>query len=346
VHPLLREAADRHRGVFTAADVRRAGLAPVDVQSALRRGEWDRLRQGVYVDRAVLRDAIARGPDHRHLLDCVAVLLCLGGRPALSHASAARLSGLVVPSAAVEAAVSLTDEVQWRQGRGYTVMRAGLPADEVLSDGVIRWTGPARTLVDCARAWSLEDAVVAMDAALHEELATSDDLREAVLRQTHWNGIAAAARAAGLANGRAESPLETLGRLRILGSGLPLPELQMDLHGPRGFVGRVDAWYEDAAVAVEFDGRVKYEDPFGGRTAAQVLWDEKRREDAIRDLGVRVLRVVPADLRGRWPDRLRELLRTRPPGPRTVRALPGALKPRRGGDRPGSPPLLLAHEMT
>ncbi|CCH86310.1 conserved protein of unknown function [Modestobacter italicus] len=155
MHPLLREAADRHRGVFTAADVRRAGLVPVDVQSALRRGEWDRLRQGVYVERAVLRDAIARGPDHRHLLDCVAVLLCLGGRPALSRASAARLSGLLVPSAAVEAAVSLTDEVQWRQGRGYTVMRAGLPADDVLSNGAVRWTGPARTLVDCARAWSL-----------------------------------------------------------------------------------------------------------------------------------------------------------------------------------------------
>ncbi|WP_166503394.1 hypothetical protein [Modestobacter italicus] len=186
---------------------------------------------------------------------------------------------------------------------------------------------------------------MAMDAALHDELLTHDNLREAVLRQTHWNGIAAAARAAGLANGRAESPLETLGRLRILGSGLPLPELQMDLHGPRGFVGRVDAWYEDAAVAVEFDGRVKYEDPFGGRTAAQVLWDEKRREDAIRDLDVRVLRVVPADLRGPWPDRLRELLQTRPTGPRTVRAVSGAVQPRRAGDRPGSTLLLPAHEM-
>ena len=72
---MLREAADRQRGVFTATDVRRAGLAPVDVQSALRRGEWDRLRQGVYVERRELRDATARGADDRHLLDCAAVLL-------------------------------------------------------------------------------------------------------------------------------------------------------------------------------------------------------------------------------------------------------------------------------
>ena len=40
-------------------------------------------------------------------------------------------------------------------------------------------------------------------------------------------GIGSAARAVGLADGRAESPLETRGRLRILGSGLPAPELQV-----------------------------------------------------------------------------------------------------------------------
>jgi len=344
VHPVLRETADRQRGVFTANDVRRAGLAPIDVQSALRRGEWDRLRQGVYVERRVLREATARGDDDRHLLDCAAVLLCLGGRPALSHTSAARLSGLLVPASAEQPVVSLTDEAQWRKGRGYTVMRAGLPPVDVRVDGLVRWTGPARTLVDCARDWSLEDAVIAMDAALHDHLLTADELRSAILRQTHWSGIGAAARAAGLASDRAESPLESLGRLRILGSGLPPPELQMDLSGPRGFVGRVDAWYEDAAVAVEFDGRVKYDDPFRGRTAAQVLWDEKRREDAIRDLGVRMVRVVRADLRGGWPDRVRELLRTRPLQ-RSVHAVPAVLKSRPLGDRPGSPPLLLAHDV-
>lgn len=322
VHPVLRDVARRQWGVFTAADVRRAGLEPTDVQSALRRGEWDRLRQGVYVERGVLRDAAQRGPTARHRLDCAAVLLCLGGRPALSHASAARLSGLLVPSTIGDDVVSLTEEGQWRRGRGYAVMRARLPAHDVLVDTPFRATGPARTLVDCAREWSLEDAVIAMDAALHSEVLTDGELRTAVLQQTHWNGIGAAARAAGLANGRAESPLETLGRLRILGSGLPMPELQMDLHGPRGFLARVDGWYEDAAVAVEFDGRVKYDDPFHGRTAAQVLWEEKRREDEIRDLGVRMVRVVHADLGGGWPDRLRQLLATRVVGARRFHAVP------------------------
>jgi predicted transcriptional regulator of viral defense system len=325
VHPILRESARHQWGVFTAADVARAGLAPVDVQSALRRREWDRMRRGVYVERAVAEDAARWGDAASHRLQCAAVLLCLGGRPAVSHASAARLAGFVVPRSALVDHVSLTDEEQWRTGRGYVVMRAGLAAHHVRVDGRFRTTGPARTLVDCARSWSLEDAVVAMDAALHSGAVTEAELRTTVLEQTHWAGIGAAARAAGLADGRAESPLETLGRLRMLGSGLPAPELQMDLHGPRGFVGRVDAWWADAGVAVEFDGFVKYSDPFDDRSPAQVLWEEKRREDALRALGVRVLRIVHADLGDAWPvvaERLRSLLATGSTTAVRVRATP------------------------
>ena len=325
VHPVLRESARRQWGVFTAADVARAGLAPVDVQSALRRREWDRLRRGVYVERAVLEDAARWGDAAEHRIRCAAVLLCLGGRPAVSHASAARLAGFLVPRSEQVDHVSLTDEEQWRTGRGYAVMRAALPAHDVRVDGRFRTTGPARTLVDCARSWSLEDAVVALDAALHSEAVTAAELRTTVLAQTHWPGIGAAARAVGLADGRAESPLETLGRLRMLGSGLPAPELQMDLHGPQGFVGRVDAWWPDAGVAVEFDGFVKYDDPFDGRSPAQVLWEEKRREDALRALGVRVVRIAFADLGDAWPvvaERLRSLLATGSPMPVWVRATP------------------------
>jgi Transcriptional regulator, AbiEi antitoxin len=301
VHPFLRHVAERQWGVFTAADVRRAGLEPTDVQSALRRGDWTRLRRGVYVERAVLAEAERHGVAGRHRLDCAAVLLCLGGHPVISHSSAAILSSLVVPSG-VDLQVRLTDEDQWRRGRGYSVMRAGLSPDHVRAADSFRMTTPARTLVDCAREWELEDAVVAMDAALHAGVLTEVELRAAVLGATHWLGIGGAARAAGLADGRAESPLETRGRLRLLGSGFPVPELQVELFGPQGFVARVDAWYEEACVAIEFDGRVKYDDPFRGRTAAQVLWDEKRREDELRALGARVVRITQADLGAdAWP---------------------------------------------
>ena len=139
-----------------------------------------------------------------------------------------------------------------------------------------------------------------MDAALNAGLLSHAALTNAVLAQSHWVGIGDAARAANLADARAESPLETLGRLRILASGLPAPELQVEIRDARGFVARVDAWYEEAAVAVEFDGLITYEAPRDGRSPARALWQEKRREDAPRDLDIRVLRVVRADLGPAW----------------------------------------------
>ena len=69
-------------------------------------------------------------------------------------------------------------------------------------------------------------------------------------------------------------------------------------------------------MAVEFDGKVKYTDPWRGRSPERVLWDEKRREDELRALDVRFVRIADADVDGRWPrveGRLRDLLGD--PGP-------------------------------
>jgi hypothetical protein len=251
-------------------------------------------------------------------LDGVAVLLSLDAGPVLSHASAARLHELVVPASAPRD-VRVTDTSQWRRGRGYRVARAALPPGDVVPWLTFGATSVARTLVDCAREWAQLDAVVAMDAAMQDRLVSRAELMAAVHSARHRTGASEAARAAGLSNGHAESPLESQGRLALLAAGLPLPELQVELHDSRGFVARIDAWYDDAAVALEFDGREKYTDPTGGRSPADVLWDEKRREDKVRDLDVRFVRVVKADMGRAWPGvvaRLRGLLAAPSTAPR------------------------------
>ena len=170
----------------------------------------------------------------------------------------------------------------------------------------------------------MTDGVIAMDAALQDRRVARADLAAAVLAASHRAGVATAARAYGLCDGRAESPLETRGRLAILAAGLPRPELQVELWDQDGFVARVDAWYDEAAVAVEFDGRVKYVDPRPGVTPAEALWTEKRREDRIRSLDVRTVRIVNDDLGSPWPRmraRLGDLLATRPIGPRRFRVV-------------------------
>ncbi len=321
VHPTLELSARQRGGVFTVDDARRAGYGPDDVRSAVRTRQWHRLRRGVYVPTARWL-AVAGDPGTRHLLLCAAALAVLDPGPVLSHASAARFHGLVLPRG-VDDDVRLTHPDEWRCGRGYRIAAAALPPEDVVDAGPFRVTTAARTLVDCARDWSLVDAVVAMDAAMQGRQVGRADVQAAVLRQTHWVGIGAAARALGLADGRAESPLETRGRLALVEAGLPRPELQVELHGPRGFLGRVDAWYEEAALAIEFDGRVKYAAPRDGRTPDAVLWDEKRREDRIRDHDVRVVRVTQEDLGPSGPviTRVRRLLAQPPAGPRSFRVV-------------------------
>ena len=108
----------------------------------------------------------------------------------------------------------------------------------------------------------------------------------------------------------------------MLGAGLPPPELQVEIHAGRRLVGVVDAWFDEAAIAVEFDGRVKYTDPW--RNPGRVLWEEKRREDELRALDIRVVRIAEEDLR-RWARteiRLRELLAQPGPAVRRFTALP------------------------
>jgi hypothetical protein len=296
-------------------------------------GRWRRLRRGIYIAADDLARAESNG--QRHQLDCLAVLLAVD-RPsaAISHRSAARLWGFPLRRRP-EDVVFLTDPTHGHDGRGFHVTRAPLDPREVSNRGPFRLTTAARTLIDVAREEPLEDAVIAMDAALLTRRVTAQELRTAAARATTWRGGRRASRAVALADGRAESPLETRGRLRIVGAALPIPGLQVEIRAAGRLVGVVDAWYEEAAVAVEFDGRVKYTDPWRGRTPDRVLWDEKRREDELRSLDIRIVRIADADLNSpRWPGveaRLRELLAVPGPALRRFTSTPRAVGLRRTG---------------
>lgn len=157
----------------------------------------------------------------RHELDVLVVTEALA-RPgaALSHGTAARLWRLPLP-AGLPREVRLVDPDRWRSGPGYVMTRAELPDVEVTELGRHRVTTPARTLVDSAREWSELPAVAAMDAALLRGLVTRDELRATLDRHRFAPRLPRAARAVAAADGRAESWLETRGRLRFAAAGLP-----------------------------------------------------------------------------------------------------------------------------
>jgi hypothetical protein len=111
------------------------------------------------------------------------------------------------------------------------------------------------------------------------------------VRSAHRRGNTAALRAVEFADGRAESPDESRSRVAIARCGLPVPILQHRFEIAGG--ARVDFWWPEHGTVGEFDGRVKYGRLLRpGQDPAEVLWEEKRREDALRDTGASVVRWV------------------------------------------------------
>jgi hypothetical protein len=73
--------------------------------------------------------------------------------------------------------------------------------------------------------------------------------------------------------------------------------LQQPFYDAGGLIGYVDFWWPEFGIVGEFDGHGKYlRDEFTrGRTTAEVVLDEKRRENRLRALGLTVARWEWAD---------------------------------------------------
>jgi hypothetical protein len=162
-------------------------------------------------------------------------------------------------------------------------------------------TSPLRTWVDIARTSTLADALSVGDRALRDGLLRADELSEAA-DLVHGRGSQRVRAAAGLVHAGRETPLESWSAACFHEWELPQPQVQVVVvvedHSGR-FVGRVDFLWEEFGVIGEADGALKYDD-----RAAN--YAEKRREDWLRELGLRVIRWGWADLR--HPDRLRQRL--------------------------------------
>ena len=140
------------------------------------------------------------------------------------------------------------------------------------------------------------------DAALHGQLQAGakslrpplalDLLRNELAQFGSLPGVALCGGVIDFADGCSASPGESLSRVAIHAAGLPAPELQMSFYDRRGFIGTVDFWWPEYRLIGEFDGKGKYlrEEYTHGRTASQIVMEEKEREDRLRALGNGVTR--------------------------------------------------------
>ncbi len=309
------------------------GWTDAELRARVRVGDLTRVRRGGYAYGVDVDGLVAEA---RHRL---AVTLSRPALPAgvVSHVSAAAMWNLPLVGADLRR-VHVTLLKTTRTGRIGPERHdhiAELTSDDVTEVDGISVTTVARTLVDVARSGSASTAVVAADAALERGLVMPASVRKALDSAKGWPGINRARRALALADGRSESPGETLTRL-TLRTVAPL-DLQVDIADEVGrFVGRVDLAIKEAALLVEFDGRQKYTSHrHPGQSLDDAVLAEKRREDQLRDLGYGLVRVVWSDLR--TPEAVADIVRRAVVRGRATRDRHGAP---RGGYRP-RPPLIL-----
>jgi hypothetical protein len=79
---------------------------------------------------------------------------------------------------------------------------------------------------------------------------------------------------------------------------VPLPDLQVTVLAPDGrLIGRTDFGWREQRLLGEFDGRVKYGRLLRpGQQPGDAVFEEKLREDALRDEDYGVVRWVWRDL--------------------------------------------------
>lgn len=280
------------------------GLTKLAISNEVRRGTLHRVRRGAYATRDDTDPARA----HRRLLDATLAVTHPGA--VVSHGSAAVLHGLPVPAAALDRVHLTRDRDGGGQRRRWVQVHGHhLDPEDVWQVDGLATTSPARTVVDLACGSRLPDAVAVGDAALGQG-AEVGDLLAVLARVGPRRGIATARRAIELLDARSESYGESVSRVLMAGRGLA-PTPQVLVYDRRGaFVGRVDFAWPELGVVGEFDGRVKYgRDLAPKQDPTDVLWDEKLREDRLRELGWLVVRWTWADLQ--HPDEwLARLVRT------------------------------------
>lgn len=271
-----------------------AGLVDDEIRRRRRAGQWAVLQRGAY-----LVDPGELDRRQRHLLRVEATLAGLRVPAVVSHQSAAALHGLPLWSLPLEQVhVTRTPPARSADESRLRSHVARLDSEDVVVLGRLTVTSVARTVVDLARSLPFAPALVVADAALGTRATTPAALHAVMAAITGTRGARSARRVLDAADDRAESVGESRSRALMLDAGLPLPELQLEVHRPDGLlVGRSDFGWREHRLLGEFDGQVKYGRLLRpGQQPGDAVFEEKRREDALRDEGWGVVRWVWAEL--------------------------------------------------
>ncbi|MDA2809467.1 type IV toxin-antitoxin system AbiEi family antitoxin domain-containing protein [Nocardiopsis sp. RSe5-2] len=285
----VRSMAAQQNGLVRAAQLRECGLEEAAIRHHLRRGNLTRAfgLHGVYLVPALvsLRSS--------YLLRAHALQLSMGPGTVLAGRTAALLWGIQgVPYREQDTLVVWRPTSHSRRDMsGVQVLRGTLDPEDVMSKDGVRVTSPERTLRDTVLCTDRDIAVSLMDSAINLGLVRADRLPALEAANKGRMGQRRTAPWWRLADGRAQSPLETRIRLVCVDAGLPPDDLQHPLLLPGGQNIFGDLWWDTGPVLVEADGANSHAGPSG-------LFHDQHRQNALLAAypGLKLLRFSWKDL--------------------------------------------------
>ena len=295
------------RGLITYGQARTLGMDDRDIAGLVRRGEWRRVRRGVFVatDHWTSLDPFRGQP----LLRIHAAHLVLRIQHWFSHESSAIVQGIPLPDPSSALVHVTRPRVLGDRNKAGIVHHKAvfLPGQAAVVDD-LPVLDLARTACDVARGSGLTPGIAACDHVLRRGLGVEDLWR--VRRQmANWRGVKTVQRAIDLADPGAENFAESALRelVQTLGIGPPVTQFGLRAEGRTVFcdlrVGR---------HVFEMEGKVKFIPVAQGGVATAdptaIAWAQRERDDFITGFKLGMSHVTYHDLgpgRARAVERLR-----------------------------------------
>ncbi|WP_343317679.1 hypothetical protein AAFM46_10600 [Arthrobacter sp. TMP15] len=283
------------------------------------RGEVIRVRRGFYLPEEVWKSL---KPWHRYRTLIQAVNDSSQSAPVFSRESAASILGL--PTLQRTHDVHCVLPTACAGGRSENGVRRHNPVpgdpEPWRIDGLLT-TSLVETARDLAASGTFAQGLAAMDRLMNPQAypavpveyarcIRNVEVEESLARLISGSQQRKTRRALNFADSRSGSAGESWSRAIMIQHGFHPPVLQKRFSDARGTIGDPDFLWEEFKTMGEFDGHEKYSAQrfLKGRTPAQIVIEEKNRENRLRALGYNVLRWEWADLEN--PQKLITLLRS------------------------------------
>ncbi|MBV9485450.1 MAG: type IV toxin-antitoxin system AbiEi family antitoxin domain-containing protein [Frankiaceae bacterium] len=211
------------------------GMTRDDIRTRVRRGEWVLMARGVYLVNADLHwDGLPEQAWWRAAVLSYGPGSCIVGVAAVS---ALGISGSPPGRRPIEVAKvgggsrdgrKIDERARRLQGwdDGFIVRQLPVQANEIVHVDGIPVRRADRSVIDAALSVDRGSALALLDSALRTRALTPAELRNSVAAAAHRPGIVMLRQIATYADGRAESPLESLVRLACIDGGVTPDDLQ------------------------------------------------------------------------------------------------------------------------